>query len=577
MSDFNFDISMAAVAEFNQDHDDDDHVDIPEEPVMEPHEHDVLCGRGGLSNHHAGNAWFRRLVRSNRPLYRASPKHTKLLVAKAIVHHVQAQNPPGRFLECNRKSGLWFPVSYKRAVDKTSQALRERDRDNEGIHDTKPTSLKHAPKPPNLAEMTETAMSAGASRERKRKQAPQHEAAAALMPSLAQEPIPPQPELKQSSSWFWRRNKKQKTESSPDDPVPLPTQPLVERASSIFRFFQSSKVFGDAKSQENAGEENASLMNSFDSDFGNQGIPQQHPNGLSGFAASQFLEPDPISASGITVESIEPLPLNKKPASTSPTPPEAPALTRLTTQVSDWLQSFWPLGDGERVRNTMIQAQQQQLQQQQQQLQQQILNQQTMFSNNQDMASLQGNIANLANIQRQLAQQSAATSNDIIANQVQFQMQQLQQNMQSQSSIQMNHLRGSVAAPPALNPSVSSTLLQLATSPSRLLSGLSSFFSERKTTVIGNDMSNIDGGRRGLTNASGMMMPQSMMESNNSASLMPAPMGLGGGTPSLAMATSGGFGMSLQNMATTTSGDQPRPQLLGKKISGRSLLDDDDD
>ena len=106
------------------------------EPVVKPHDHDVLCGRGGLTNHHPGNAWYRRLVRSNRPLYRASPKHTKLLVSKAIVHHVQSQNPPGRFLECHKKTGLWFPVAYKRAVDKTSQALRERDRENEGVADS---------------------------------------------------------------------------------------------------------------------------------------------------------------------------------------------------------------------------------------------------------------------------------------------------------------------------------------------------------------------------------------------------------------------------------------------------------
>ena len=102
------------------------------EPVIKPHEHDVLCGRGGLTNHHPGNAWYRRLVRSNRPLYRASPNHTKLLVSKAIVHHVQTQSPPGRFLECHQTTGLWYPVPYKKAVDKTSQALRERARESDG-------------------------------------------------------------------------------------------------------------------------------------------------------------------------------------------------------------------------------------------------------------------------------------------------------------------------------------------------------------------------------------------------------------------------------------------------------------
>jgi len=99
------------------------------EHIVEPREVDVLCGRGGMSNHHPGNEWYRRLIRSNRPLYRACPKHTKLLVSKAIVQAVEQQG--GRFLERNRKNGYWYTVSYKRAVDKTSQGLRERDRDDD--------------------------------------------------------------------------------------------------------------------------------------------------------------------------------------------------------------------------------------------------------------------------------------------------------------------------------------------------------------------------------------------------------------------------------------------------------------
>eukprot|EP00529_Nitzschia_sp_RCC80_P013456 CAMPEP_0113451110 /NCGR_PEP_ID=MMETSP0014_2-20120614/6172_1 /TAXON_ID=2857 /ORGANISM="Nitzschia sp." /LENGTH=596 /DNA_ID=CAMNT_0000342461 /DNA_START=68 /DNA_END=1861 /DNA_ORIENTATION=+ /assembly_acc=CAM_ASM_000159 len=104
----------------------DDEIDMT--PISQPHEHDVLCGRGGMTNQHRGNEWFRRLVRSNRPLYRKCPKHTKLLVAKAIVQAVQQQDPPGRFLEKAKKTDkVWVQITYKRAVDKTSQALREKD------------------------------------------------------------------------------------------------------------------------------------------------------------------------------------------------------------------------------------------------------------------------------------------------------------------------------------------------------------------------------------------------------------------------------------------------------------------
>jgi hypothetical protein len=51
-----------------------------------------------------------------------------LLVAKAIVQAVQQQDPPGRFLErAHKKDAVWLQITYKRAVEKTSQALREKD------------------------------------------------------------------------------------------------------------------------------------------------------------------------------------------------------------------------------------------------------------------------------------------------------------------------------------------------------------------------------------------------------------------------------------------------------------------
>eukprot|EP00531_Pseudo-nitzschia_arenysensis_P001108 CAMPEP_0116123108 /NCGR_PEP_ID=MMETSP0329-20121206/4570_1 /TAXON_ID=697910 /ORGANISM="Pseudo-nitzschia arenysensis, Strain B593" /LENGTH=900 /DNA_ID=CAMNT_0003616997 /DNA_START=154 /DNA_END=2856 /DNA_ORIENTATION=- len=110
-----------------------------EAPIHEPHVHDVLCGRGALTNEHPGNEWFRRLVRSNRQLYRSCPKHTKLLVAKAIVQAVQRtqRNPPGRFLEKTKTSdgsvsNSWTPITYKSAVEKASQALREKVTPNWG-------------------------------------------------------------------------------------------------------------------------------------------------------------------------------------------------------------------------------------------------------------------------------------------------------------------------------------------------------------------------------------------------------------------------------------------------------------
>jgi hypothetical protein len=90
-----------------------------------------------MSNHHPpGNEWYRHLIRSNRPLYGACPKHTKLLVAKAIVQAVEQQE--GRFFERDLKSGFWYRVPYKRVVDKTSHGLGIRDESP-----SEPTSHDH--------------------------------------------------------------------------------------------------------------------------------------------------------------------------------------------------------------------------------------------------------------------------------------------------------------------------------------------------------------------------------------------------------------------------------------------------
>lgn len=75
---------------------------------------------------------YRRLVRSNRALYRSCPKHSKMLVAKAIVQAIQQQEPPGRFIKLTKGDGntsehIWKPITYSQAVNKTSQALREKE------------------------------------------------------------------------------------------------------------------------------------------------------------------------------------------------------------------------------------------------------------------------------------------------------------------------------------------------------------------------------------------------------------------------------------------------------------------
>lgn len=46
--------------------------------IEEPHNHDVLCGRGNSINFHAGNEFFRSLVKGCEKDYATSPKQGKL-------------------------------------------------------------------------------------------------------------------------------------------------------------------------------------------------------------------------------------------------------------------------------------------------------------------------------------------------------------------------------------------------------------------------------------------------------------------------------------------------------------------
>lgn len=86
---------------------------------------DVLCGRGGLTNNHPGNVFFRGLVRSRQEAYLFASKREKALVAHGIVDVIRSLKPPGRFLKKDKKD-MWTEIGNKKAREKTSQALREK-------------------------------------------------------------------------------------------------------------------------------------------------------------------------------------------------------------------------------------------------------------------------------------------------------------------------------------------------------------------------------------------------------------------------------------------------------------------
>jgi hypothetical protein len=104
-------------------------LELPQETtnIEKPHSNDVLCGRGGSSNRHLGNMQFRELVAANKMSYVELTKKQKMLVARQIVDMLQSASPPGRFLAKDLDTGLWYNIGVPRSLEKTSQALREKN------------------------------------------------------------------------------------------------------------------------------------------------------------------------------------------------------------------------------------------------------------------------------------------------------------------------------------------------------------------------------------------------------------------------------------------------------------------
>jgi hypothetical protein len=85
-------------------------------------EHDVLLGRGGETNSHVGNRNFRRIVFEHQAEYLAARKKEKAIIARRIVDIIKSNG--GRFLKKDANH-FWVDAGLRKAVSKTSQALRE--------------------------------------------------------------------------------------------------------------------------------------------------------------------------------------------------------------------------------------------------------------------------------------------------------------------------------------------------------------------------------------------------------------------------------------------------------------------
>jgi len=108
------------------------------EVIVNIQPNDVLCGRGGETNHWTGNIQYRSLVKAYQKLYVDSTRRVKPKIAQCIVYSVRQSG--GRFLKrlenpdkagiVNKEGlpssgGCWVDVGNVKAREKTSQALRE--------------------------------------------------------------------------------------------------------------------------------------------------------------------------------------------------------------------------------------------------------------------------------------------------------------------------------------------------------------------------------------------------------------------------------------------------------------------
>jgi len=86
--------------------------------------HDVLSGKGNGAKNHEGNRHFRALVESAKELYISCPESRKIQISKLVYEAIKSLSPQGRYLKKDEKGEL-YELSYKEALTKTSQALRE--------------------------------------------------------------------------------------------------------------------------------------------------------------------------------------------------------------------------------------------------------------------------------------------------------------------------------------------------------------------------------------------------------------------------------------------------------------------
>ena len=194
--------------------------------IEKPHSNDVLCGRGGSSNRHLGNMQFRELVAANKMSYVDLTKKQKMLVARQIVDMIQGASPQGRFLAKDLDTGLWYDIGVPRSLEKTSQALREKNSNDmpsnqcsDSIDD--PTSPEGSRSVQSAVEPPVQSLDLDGSIEKTSKSSKNVEAPPLIVPSnLMQVFGPKRPQTTVSQHHYWHENY-----PSPSRPIEQPNLP----------------------------------------------------------------------------------------------------------------------------------------------------------------------------------------------------------------------------------------------------------------------------------------------------------------------------------------------------------------
>jgi len=78
--------------------------------ILDPHENDVLMGRGGKNNQHSGNEKLREMAREYCETYRSSSKKAKSNLSRLLVQQMQQLDPPARYVVVLRRTIIRQPV-----------------------------------------------------------------------------------------------------------------------------------------------------------------------------------------------------------------------------------------------------------------------------------------------------------------------------------------------------------------------------------------------------------------------------------------------------------------------------------